>query len=81
MRESLHRINLPPGEHRQQGDATVDGAIGGVSVDIVLHERHGAGAAVAFGASLLAARTVMGPQPVEQRRRGRDPLDPHRFAV
>ena len=66
-RDALDRDQFPVREHRQQGDATVDGAPGRAAGGVGVEERHGAGPAVAFVAAALGPHPAGGPQPVEQR--------------
>ena len=66
-RDPFHRDQFPAREHRQQGDATVDGAPGRPAGAVRVEHRHGAGPAVPFVAAAFRAHPAAGPQPVEQR--------------
>ena len=81
LREALNGHDLTAGEHRHQGDAAVEGAIGGLAVRVAIHQRHRARAAVAFRAAFLGAGQAIGPQPRQQRGGGRDTRRGDRAAV
>src|SRR5262249_12385734 len=79
--DALDGDDLAAGDHGQQRDARVDGAEPALAVAVRLHERDGAGAAVALGAALLAAGLADRAEVVEQRPVGRLAFDADGLAV